>query len=218
MYAPMESTSSKIAGRPKGTTIAAGKSLEQRVDLATKEAVDWLANYNKKSKSKKRLKKGLLMEVIRAAKEKYFVDDNISICCGTVRQRVKRNSNSGHVGQTSPMLQVEPYLVELIIKLAEMRQPITTSQGLQVANSLINGTSTKKTVIEWKSRNCHAFKTGKGKFELSEGYWRGFMTRNSHLIRAKKAVKFDNKRAQWCNYLNMYEMYEEIYKYNQRLF
>jgi hypothetical protein len=37
------------------------------------------------------------------------------------------------------------------------------------------------------------------------------MKRNTHLIRAKKAVKFDNKRAQWCTYLNMSEMHEEIY-------
>jgi hypothetical protein len=109
------------------------------------------------------------------------------------------------------MLEVEPYLVELIIKLAEMRQPITSAQGLQLANSLINGTSIKGKIIEWKKRNCHAFKVGKGKLELGEGYWRSFMRRNGHLIRAKKAVKFDNKRAQWCNYLNMSEMYEEIY-------
>jgi hypothetical protein len=74
---------------------------------------------------------------------------------------VKRNRNSGHVGQTTPMLQVELYLVELIIKLAEMRQPITASQGLQLANSLINVTSIKKAVTEWKSHNCHALKLGK---------------------------------------------------------
>jgi hypothetical protein len=147
--------------------------------------------------------------VIDAAKVKYNLDKSVNICCGTVWQRVKRNSNGGQIGQTSPMLEVETYLVELILKLAEMRQPITTSQGLQLVNSLINGTSIKKHVIEWKKRNCQAFKSGKGKHKLSEGYWRSFISRNKHLIRAKKAVKFDNKRAQWCNYLNMYEMYED---------
>jgi hypothetical protein len=40
----------------------------------------------------------------------------------------------------------------------------------------------------------------------------GFLRRNGHLIRSKKAVKFDNKRAEWCYYLNIQEMYEEIYK------
>jgi hypothetical protein len=35
-------------------------------------------------------------------------------------------------GAYSPMLEVEPYLMELIIKLADMRTPITTSQGLSL--------------------------------------------------------------------------------------
>jgi hypothetical protein len=55
-------------------------------------------------------------------------------------------------GAYSPMLEVEPYLVELIIKLAEMRTPITTSQGLQLANSLIKGTSVEEQVIKWKKK------------------------------------------------------------------
>jgi hypothetical protein len=37
------------------------------------------------------------------------------------------------------MEDIEPYLVELIKKLADMRTPITTSQGLQLANLLIEG-------------------------------------------------------------------------------
>jgi len=42
-----------------------------------------------------------------------------------IRQRVKRNSASNHAGQQSPMIEIEPYLVELIIKLSSMRMPIT---------------------------------------------------------------------------------------------
>ena len=49
------------------------------------------------------------------------------------------------------------------------------------------------------------------KVSLGLGYWRSFMKRNAHLIRSKKGVKFDNKRAEWCNYLNIKEMYDEIY-------
>jgi hypothetical protein len=61
------------------------------------------------------------------------------------------------------MLEVEPYLVNLIIKLAEMRQPMTTSQGLPLVNSLINGTSIKKKVIEWKKKTAMHLKLGRGK-------------------------------------------------------
>jgi hypothetical protein len=31
----------------------------------------------------------------------------------------------------------------------------------------------------------------------------GFSKRNKHLIMAKKAVKFDTKRAEWCTYSNL---------------
>jgi len=51
----------------------------------------------------------------------------------------------------------------------------------------------------------------KGK-KLGLGYWKSFLKRNEDVIRTKKAVKFDNKRADWCTYQNMQEMYEEIYK------
>jgi predicted ATP-grasp superfamily ATP-dependent carboligase len=61
-----------------------------------------------------------------------------------VRQRLKRGRNNGYVGHETLMEDVEPYLVELIKKLAKMRTPITTSQGLELANSLIKGQLLKK--------------------------------------------------------------------------
>jgi hypothetical protein len=106
------------------------------------------------------------------------------------------------------MMEIEPYLVELIIKLASMRMPITSSQGLELANSLIAGTSNEDKVITWKKNNCAAFRV-KGTKKLGKGYWQAFLRRNKHLIRGKKSVKFDDKRAQLCTYDNMLEMYTE---------
>ncbi len=203
----------KSIGRPKGSTAAATVCLKEKIELATKEATDWLANNIKSQRShKNRAAKGLLKEVIESAKQKHGVPDDVDISVVTVRQRVKRKSNNGHRGQKTPMIEVEPYLVDLIKKVADMRQPITAAQGLQLANSLINQKSTQKAVTEWRKRHCKAFKDGGGKIELGKGYWRSFLKRNRHLIRTKKAVKFDNKRAEWCNYHNMKLMYDEIYK------
>jgi hypothetical protein len=42
------------------------------------------------------------------------------------------------------MFEVEPYLAELIIKLADMRTPIGISQGLQLASSIIKGMSVEE--------------------------------------------------------------------------
>jgi hypothetical protein len=36
-------------------------------------------------------------------------------------------------------------------------KPITTAQGLEHANSLIERKSTEKKLIEWISKNCHAY-------------------------------------------------------------
>jgi hypothetical protein len=201
------------AGRPKGTTDAAAKSMDMSIELATKEAAEALALCYKKLRCKnQKLPKGSLDELIEAAKQKHGVPEDVIICKGTIRQRVKRGSNNGHVGQQSPMLDVEPYLVELIIKLAEMRTPITMSQGLQLANSLIKGSKTQDKVVKWKEHNCQPYRIGKQNADLGAAYWQAFLKRNRHHIRTKKAVKFDDKRSQWCNYLNMEEMYTQIYK------
>ena len=47
---------------------------------------------------------------------------------------------------------------------------------------------------------------------VGKGYWRGFLKRNHHLIRSKRAVKFEAKQAEWCTYDNFLKMYEEVYK------
>jgi hypothetical protein len=83
----------KSIGRPKGTTVAASLGLKEKIEVATKEATEWLANNMKSQRShKKRAEKGLLKEVIEAAKQKHGVPDNVVIPVATVRQRVKRKS------------------------------------------------------------------------------------------------------------------------------
>jgi hypothetical protein len=116
---------------------------------------------------------------------------------------VKQKSNSCTVGPKSPLLQIEPYVVSLIIQLANMCIPITLVQGLQLCNSIIKGMKFEKMIAEYKSQTVS--------MDLGPGYWRGFMKQNWHLVRAKKAVKFDTKRSEWCSYANMEEMYNEVY-------
>jgi hypothetical protein len=48
--------------------------------------------------------------------------------------------------------------------------------------------------------------------KLGKSYWKNFLKRKRHFIRAKKAVKFENKRSEWCNYLNMEKMYNKVYR------
>jgi hypothetical protein len=97
----------------------------------------------------------------------------------------------GIFGQSTPMAEVEPYLVQLIVQLANMRTPITAAQGLELAKSLISGTNVENEIMDWKSNNCHAYKlasvSGYENKKLGLGYGRSFLRRNGHLIRTKKS-------------------------------
>jgi hypothetical protein len=124
----------------KRSSDEATRELSESIKKATQEAVREFHEMKSKNKSRKaRLQKGSLKEIIVLAKKKYSVPDSIIISTHTVRQRLKRGKNNGHAGHKSPMEDVEPYLVELIKKHAEMRTPVTTAQGLELANFLIKG-------------------------------------------------------------------------------
>jgi len=91
------------------------------VEQATQEVVKKLKEVKSKTKSSKhRLEKGSLQKYINTTNEKFHIPNDIIISANNVRQRVKRGAKYGHVGQKSPMEDVEPYLVELIKKLASM--------------------------------------------------------------------------------------------------
>jgi hypothetical protein len=112
---------------------------------ATQEALNKFKEVKGKAKSSKhRLEKGSLQKIYWLYKEKFSIPHDIIISANTVRHRVERGTECGHVGQKSPMEDVEPYLVELIKKLASMWTPVTTAQGLELTNSLIEGKSTEK--------------------------------------------------------------------------
>ncbi len=112
------------------------------------------------------------------------------------------------------MLAIEPYLVEMIRELEKMRVPISSRQGLALANSIISGTAYEKQVLEWKENHCVSSKNNPEQqpMVLGKGYWSGFMKRNKDLVKAKKGVKFDSKRADWCTYQNFELMYNEVYE------
>ncbi len=175
-------TTALQGGRPKGTTDASMKEMERNIELAVQESVLVLKAKRKENRSsKKRLRYGLLDDIIESAKKKYSVPDDVIIRKDCIHQRIKRNSTSNQAGQQSPMMEIEPYLVELIIKLASMCMPITSSQGLELANSLIAGTFNEDKVIAWKKKYCAAFHI-KGMKKLGKGYWQAFLRRNKHLI------------------------------------
>ena len=62
----------------------------------------------------------------------------LSILISKQLEHMRKEKNQGtNTARISPMLEVEPYIVELIDHLGKMRSPITCRDGLQLANSLL---------------------------------------------------------------------------------
>jgi hypothetical protein len=202
-----EVESIRLGGRPRGSTAAYSLELRKRIEAATRESVSLLSDLQREMKRQgRRLSKGVIEDTISQCAARHNLPPSVELKTGTIKQRLKRQSTKGTPGQSSPMESIEPYIVSIIIQLSNMRIPITVSQGLQLCNSIIKGTKYKEVVNQFKSKTCRSVTA-----ELGRGYWRGFLKRNKHLISSKKGVKFDTKRAEWCTYLNMKEMYDEVY-------
>ena len=211
-------------GRPKGTSVFNSKDLEERLQLATADAAQQYSIAREEARANNtRAARGALKKIIRISMKKYRLSHssaNMKINAETVRTRAKRGVLGPITvaqGTPSPMLSIEPYVVELITQLSRMRSPINVTTGLQLANSLIACTPFMDGVLQWKVKhNVHARHQQLDDFtaagRLGKGYWRGFMKRNGHKIKCKKAVKFDSKRADWCTYQNFKVMYDEVYK------
>ncbi len=92
-------------------------------------AVEKLAELQS-SKTKQKITRGKRSpkEILLEAKKEYNLPNEIVILETTVRQRLKRNSKSDNCGLTSPMIETEPYIVSIIIQLANMCVPISNQQ------------------------------------------------------------------------------------------
>ena len=214
-------------GRPKGSTDSFAREFRARIELAKVLCVKNLKAMDERRRSEGRvgrLANGTLESIISSAKETYSLppEKNISVEC--IRTRFKRGCEAPKVNQgtPSPMLGVEPYLVELIIQLGRIRCPINVTTGLHLANSLIAGTPLADEILKWKMKHNaptrHVVAKSAGiESDTSDcsilgwGYWYKFIKRNGHLVKSSKGVKFESKRAQWCVYENFVSMYDGIY-------
>ena len=99
-------------------------------------------NYKESKKQKKdRVGKGTLVAIINEVKKAHKVDQNNSP--ETIRKRVQMNSlENCHLtgGQVSPLEQIDPIIVSVIVEMVHMQQSLTPSKGLLLINSLINKT------------------------------------------------------------------------------
>jgi hypothetical protein len=112
------------------------------------------------------------------------------------------------------LLGIEGHLVDMLLMLASMRQPVTALEALNLINSMVETSELKDDIIKWKEKHLpdEIITTNDGeKTYLGKQYWMNFKKRHPEL-KTKKAVRFDSNREDWCTYGNFETMYNVVYQ------
>jgi hypothetical protein len=101
-----------------------------------------------------RVHRGTFEKVIKKVCVKYSIERNeIQMQKSLSRNRVGRKLKVKHCGTKSPMAGIEGHLIAAIIGRAAIRQPVSCAEGLQLANSMIEGKTTQIHLMAWKKAN-----------------------------------------------------------------
>lgn len=210
---PVESAT-RTKGRPSGTT---NKAKAEDVKNK-KKAINYTAvAYNKElihARDEGRKPRALSSITEEALSEHGLEGTGFFIPRSTIHSRIARkNLEVDYLGCPSPMKEAEKVLLGLILQLAQMGKPISVSQGLLLANSLIKGTPMKQKIEKFqKDRKMFGDKDGSSTgMTLGKTYWKLFMRRHGQELQASRAVKFASSRQEWATYQNFEAMYELCY-------
>jgi len=72
--------------------------------------------------------------------------------------------------------EIEDVFVKLLVEMSIFKWPLTINKGLNLVNTLIQGTKYKQAVIEFQEKFCHGMmKEESTKGKVSKAYWLKFM-------------------------------------------
>jgi hypothetical protein len=94
-----------------------------------------------------------------------------------------------------------------VLAMQQIRQPLSVSETIEYANSLIKGSEFEEKINEFKLRCQIPLDSN----PLGIGWWRGFSKRFKEIIVTKKGEKFAKNRSDWSTESNIRQMYDEIY-------
>ena len=151
---PLE-TSKPKGGRPRGTTMKALREKDAKKEALLNDiATSWSEKMqHEKSGEKDRMKKKELDSLIKQKTEESGLT-GVTIKKKSIQQRVyrKRLLVARHPGTESPMKPIEAYIVSMLNQMAKMRQPLCVSEGLALANALIEGTEWEQRLLDFKTK------------------------------------------------------------------
>ncbi len=162
-----------------------------------------------------RVPKGAYKTIVKEAEVLYNLDEG-TVKRSTFLKRLQQNRKTitAGKGNVSPLLRIKGHLVDMLLMLASMRQPVTALEALNLINSMVETSELKNDIIKWKEKHLpdEIITTKDGeKTYLGKQYWRNFKKRHPEL-KTKKAVRFDSNREDWCTYENFETMYKLVYQ------
>jgi len=209
----------KSGGRPKGTTDAAKHDAKQRHKKCVNSIVtEYVAEKKKSDDSLKQLPHHFLRNLILRKRTEYKVKDDIEIKERTIYSRVSRHMKnpekhkleSMHPGAPSPLQQVEAQIIEIILGMQKIRQPMTKPEVIKLMNDAIKGTPLQEEFAEYKKKRVHST-VDDDEVEVGNGWWSHFLARNKTLLASTKCERFAINRADWTRYETFEDMYNAIY-------
>jgi hypothetical protein len=195
-------------GRKKGTTVRSKKQTQANIQLATTEiATTYIAKQLAAKSQGKNVQRNTLANLIAVTANKFGLTES-SLNFETIKSRIKSKNATGVAMQrSSPLLQVEPIILDWVLRLAEMGNPLTKCGIIELANEVIQDTIHSNRLSEFKkSRKIE------NENKVGAGWYKGFISRNSDFLKRSKCKIKDQNRINWCTYQNFHNMYDGVYK------
>ena len=158
-------------------------------------------------------------DLITEKKVEYAVslyDDYFDVPKQLIYQRIKRQKPLGYCkGAMSSTRHLEEALVDVLRTVANMNTPLSSGEGIKLANKLIKNMKLEEYIIAYKCKmRMHCGEDGRNKDGtiLGLGWWQRFMKRSRHKPMSAKGRSFSCNSEDWCTYDNFLNMYKCIYK------
>ena len=187
-------------GRPKGATKILSKGKKSSFVVARNEIVAQFVKEKRQAKSvKQQLKRGRLEEIVEQTKKRLKLPDNFTaskslVCwrelnaCNFVVSRINGS------GQQSPLLEVEPQFISIVIQMACIGDFLTPMKALALFNDMISGTPIQQKLKKFKLKHTQV-KDDQKLGEVGYKYWRNFKARHSDKIVTRKGEKYKLNRS-----------------------
>ena len=204
-----KTNNTKPTGRPTGTSIES-KYAKLKIEAQAKyKIVCRYINELPEIVSRGISKKELFREIVEDEKIESALESTFVFHYETAISRIRRRNIKAN-GCYSPLAEIEPQLVQLVICMSKIKRSLTLTEGLHLCNELISGTEIQQKLIEFKiSRNIYA-ESVEDLGHVGRHYWKKFLKRNSNELKAKPGRKYAIDRSSWTTIMNFSDMYEHV--------